>query len=103
MPVGRKGQFPNDRTIFRHSLFLGIDAMRRKIIAGGGVIVKSEKQVAADSARWSGNRKRAFPKQKTVNSEGDESSAEKQFSEFLQRLRKFGTSNYTSPTRGTST
>ena len=71
--------------------------MRRKIIAGGGVIVKSERQVAADSARWSGNRKRAF------NSEEDEnSSAEKQFSEFLQRLRKFGTSNYTSPTRGTS-
>ena len=36
--------------------------MRRKIIAGGGVIVKSERQVAADSARWSGNRKRAFSK-----------------------------------------
>ena len=78
--------------------------MRRKIIAGGGVIVRSERQVAADSARWSGNRKRAFPKQKqTVNSSEDENSAEKQFSEFLQRLRKFGTSNYTSPTRGTST
>ena len=74
--------------------------MRRKIIAGGGVIVKSERQVAADSASWSGNRERAFPKQKPVNSED---SAEKQFSEFLQRLRKFGTSNYTSPTTGTST
>ena len=96
MPVGT---IPNDRTILSQSLSLGIDAMRRKIIAGGGVIVKSERQVAVDSARWSDNRKRAFPKQ-PINSED---SAEKQFSEFLQRLRKFGTSNYTSPTTGTST
>ena len=77
--------------------------MRRKIIAGGGVIVKSERQVAADSARWSGNRERAFLKQQQpVNSE-DGNSAEKQFSEFLRRLRKFGTSNFTSPSTGTST
>ena len=31
--------------------------MRRKIIDAGGIVVASERQVAADSARWGANRR----------------------------------------------
>ena len=49
------------RTLQCSSQILGIAAMRRKIIEGGGVMVKSERQVAADSARWNANRKTWLP------------------------------------------
>ena len=145
---------------------LGIEAMRSKIIEGGGVMVRSERQVAADSARWNANRKTWLPdghsqifrsyvfgpsgfwtmallrcaakfdpflsldcaptpstlaqynerkgsnfaiwhtcRKKAFNNNPTESGEENKsqnFSLFLQKLRRFGTSFFTSPTEAIS-
>ena len=74
--------------------------MRRKFIDGGGIVVASERQVAADSARWGANR-RALENPTSSGEDSDSSRMGEHFSLFLQRLRRFGTSLYKSPASAT--
>ena len=75
--------------------------MRRKFIDGGGIVVASERQVAADSARWGANRKKALKNPTSSGEDSDSSRMGEHFSLFLQRLRRFGTSLYKSPASAT--
>ena len=80
---------------------LGIEAMRRKFIDGGGIVVASERQVAADSARWGANRRALKNPTSSGEEDSDSSRMGEHFSLFLQRLRRFGTSLYKSPASAT--